>query len=77
MFALACDALAHGAAEGGLRPVTDAGILIGCDVAAVDSAERRFDRITPAKGWPPDWVWQTAQLPIATSAAPLATTAGS
>src|SRR5579862_4470364 len=43
MPAVAMDAFAHGALEGGVRPAADAGLDVGRDVGAVDEAERRFD----------------------------------
>ena len=46
--AVAMDALAHRALEGGIGPRADAGLGIGRDVGAVDGAERRFER--PAAG---------------------------
>src|SRR5882757_5470685 len=45
MPALAVDAVMHGAAECGLRPGADAGVRVGRDVAAIDGAEWRLDRI--------------------------------
>ena len=44
MPAVAMDALAHGALEGGVRPRADASVDIGSDIGRVDRAERRFQR---------------------------------
>ena len=44
MLAVAMNALAHRALEGGIGPVADAGLDIGRDVGAVDDAERRLQR---------------------------------
>src|ERR1700732_3065956 len=43
MRAVAMDTFPHGALERRVRPVADAGLDIGCDVRAVDDAERSFD----------------------------------
>ena len=43
MPAVAMDALAHGALESGIGPGADASLGIGCDIGAVDRAERGLD----------------------------------
>ena len=48
MPAVAVNAVAHGALEGGIGPCADAGLGIGRDVGAVDGAERRLEG--PAAG---------------------------
>jgi len=77
MRSVAPHPIAHGARERFGIPSADPGVHIGVMLVAKTVPKGVAMGRPPAKGRPPEAVWQVLQLPIAASSAPRATSASS